>query len=159
MNARSKVIPFSKIKGLCERLRRRGKKLVFTNGTFDILHRGHVAYLERAKQLGDILIVGVNSDRSVKSYKGPGRPLNPEGDRARVLAALGCVDYAVIFSEPTPHRLILEARPHILAKGADWKKNAIVGAKEVESWRGKVCRIRLVPGRSTTRLIQKLKSL
>ncbi len=136
----------------------KGKTIVFTNGTFDILHLGHVTYLKKAKALGDVLIVGVNSDLSVKSYKTPDRPINPEKDRMAVLAALECVDYVVLFKEPTPIRLILEIKPAVLVKGADWKKNQIAGAAEVESWNGKVKLIPLVSGRSTTQVIQKMRN-
>ncbi|MFA6600760.1 MAG: D-glycero-beta-D-manno-heptose 1-phosphate adenylyltransferase [Candidatus Omnitrophota bacterium] len=158
MNAssRSKIIAEKSIQKLFRRLRRAGKKIVFTNGTFDLIHTGHVEYLEAARSAGDLLVVGVNSDRSVKSYKDPSRPLNPLRDRMRVLAALGCVDFVTPFDTPTPLALILKVRPHVLAKGADWKKSQIVGAREVESWGGKVRRIRLVPGRSTTRLVNLL---
>jgi len=152
-----KIVPQSTLATLAKRLKSRGKKIVFTNGTFDILHRGHIEYLEKAKALGNVLVVGVNTDRSVKSYKSPDRPVNHEKDRIRVLTALECVDYATLFNDPTPTRLILKVRPHVLVKGADWKKNQIAGAKEVRSWGGKVKRIRLVPGRSTTALIKKLK--
>lgn len=157
-SARKKIIPFSKLASLSRKLRSQKKKIVFTNGTFDILHLGHVTYLEKAKSFGDVLIVGVNSDASVKSYKSPDRPINPEKDRMSVLAALSCVDYVVLFSEPTPIRLILASRPNILAKGADWKKSQIAGAREVESWGGKVKRVTLVPGRSTTKIIDKMRS-
>lgn len=132
----NKIIPQSKLPSLIRRLRSKRKKIVFTNGTFDILHFGHVTYLEKAKKIGDILIVGVNSDRSVKSYKGPDRPLNHEHDRLRVLASLSCVDYVVLFHDPTPLGLIRKIRPHLLVKGADWKKNQIVGSRDVESWGG-----------------------
>lgn len=151
-----KIVSAGKLSTLAAKLRRQGKKIVFTNGTFDILHAGHVRYLKAAKSAGDILIVGVNSDASVKSYKGPDRPLNPEKDRLEVLTALACVDYAALFSEPTPLKLILKIRPHLLAKGADWNKSDIAGAKEVESWGGSVKRIRLVKGRSTTNVIEKV---
>ncbi len=130
---------------------------MFTNGTFDILHRGHVEYLEKARRAGDVLIVGVNTDRSVKSYKSPDRPINPQNDRIRVLTALACVDYAILFGDPTPLALINSIRPHVLVKGADWKKSQIVGAREVESWGGKVKRIPLTKGRSTTRIINKMR--
>ena len=152
-----KVIPPSSLKSLASRLRQRGQKIVFTNGTFDILHLGHVTYLQKAKTFGDVLIVGVNSDASVKSYKTPDRPINPQQDRMEVLAALECVDYVVLFTEPTPLNLILAARPHVLVKGADWKKSQIAGAKEVESWGGKVKLVSLVPGRSTTSVINKMR--
>ncbi len=154
----SKIISPSSASRLARRLRAQGKTIVFTNGTFDLLHVGHVASLEKAKRLGDVLMVGVNSDRSVKTYKGPDRPINPEKDRLRVLAGLTAVDYAVLFSESTPLNLILKIRPHILVKGSDWKKAQIAGAREVESWGGSVKRIRLEPGRSTTRLIMSLRA-
>lgn len=131
---------------------------MFTNGCFDILHAGHVTYLEKAKRLGDILIVGLNSDSSVRRIKGPARPVTPEGDRARVIAALEAVDYVTLFSEDTPLTLIRELCPDILVKGADWKKDQIVGAKEVRSWGGKVKQIPLVPGRSTSAIIKKMKT-
>ena len=137
---------------------KKGKKVVFTNGCFDILHAGHVTYLEKAKKLGDILVVGVNSDASVKRIKGPKRPVNPEGDRLKVIAGLEAVDYVTLFHEDTPLDLIQEIRPNVLVKGADWKKEKIVGGKEVESWGGKVKQVPLVPGRSTTRIIKKMKS-
>ena len=137
----------------------RKRKLVFTNGTFDILHAGHVSYLEKARRLGAALIVAVNSDKSVKKYKGPGRPLNPLADRLRVLAALECVDYVVAFGDETPLKVIKRVRPRILVKGGDWKKNQIVGAREVESWGGRVVRMPVLTGRSSTRLIEALKRL
>ncbi len=157
MNPSKKILKFSALSRLSQKLRKAGRKIVFTNGTFDLLHLGHVTYLEKAKCMGDLLVVGVNTDRSVRSYKGPGRPLNHEQDRLRVLAALECVDYVVLFDEPTPIRLIKALRPHVLAKGADWKVSQIAGAKEVMGWGGGVARIRLVPGRSTTRLLKLLK--
>ena len=151
-----KIIARSILPDLAQKLRAARKKIVFTNGTFDILHLGHVTYLQKAKACGDILIIGINSDKSVKSYKGPDRPVNPERDRMGVLAALECVDYVVLFSEPTPLNLIMLSRPNVLVKGADWKKADIVGAKEVESWGGKVKRISFVAGRSTTNIINKM---
>ena len=156
---RSKILSQANLTRLCRRLRSQGKKVVFTNGTFDLLHLGHVTYLQKAKKHGDVLVVGVNTDRSVKSYKGPKRPLNPEKDRIRVLAALKCVDYAALFSDPTPLNLIKKVKPHVLVKGADWKKSQIAGAKEVESWGGKVKRIALVPNRSTTRILKLLRAV
>lgn len=152
-----KIIPRSSLKALASQLRTRGKKIVFTNGTFDILHLGHVTYLEKAKTFGDILIVGVNSDASVRSYKTPDRPINPEKDRMAVLAALECVDYVVLFTEPTPLNLIVSSKPHVLVKGADWKKSQIAGAAEVKSWGGKVKLVSLVSGRSTTNVINKMR--
>ncbi|MBI3316971.1 MAG: D-glycero-beta-D-manno-heptose 1-phosphate adenylyltransferase [Candidatus Omnitrophica bacterium] len=153
-----KIQSLPRLKSLLRLLKKSGKKVVFTNGTFDILHLGHVTYLEKAKSAGDILVIGVNSDRSVKTYKSPQRPLNPEKDRLRVLAALGCVDYVTLFEEPTPLEVIQELRPDILVKGADWKKREIAGAADVESWGGRVLRIPLVSGRSSTRMIEMLNT-
>lgn len=135
-----------------------GKRIIFTNGCFDILHAGHVSYLEKAKQMGDVLVVGLNSDASARRIKGPGRPVNREKDRARVLAALEAVDYVTLFSEDTPLGLIKELRPHVLVKGADWKKGQIAGAREVESWGGKVRRVSLVRGKSTSGILRKIKA-
>ncbi len=156
---RSKILSLRQLAGLRSRAARSRKKIVFTNGTFDILHRGHVSYLEKARAAGDLLVVGVNSDSSVRAYKGPGRPVNPEADRLFVLAALQCVDYVVLFSDPTPLKLILKVKPDVLAKGADWKLKDIVGAKEVMGWGGSVKRIQFVKGRSSTRVINKLAEL
>ncbi|MBI3306799.1 MAG: D-glycero-beta-D-manno-heptose 1-phosphate adenylyltransferase [Candidatus Omnitrophica bacterium] len=158
LNLKRKIIRRSQIQELVRRLRNTRKRIVFTNGTFDFIHLGHIRYLAQAKSFGDVLIVGVNTNASVRSYKGPNRPINPEGDRIQVLSALECVDFAVLFSEPSPLKLILEIRPHVLVKGSDWKKNQIAGAREVESWGGKVKRIKLVPGRSTTKLIEGIKA-
>ncbi len=157
MSLKDKIFSHAKLTKRLRSLRRKGQKIAFTNGTFDLLHLGHVTYLEKAKQSADILVVGVNSDRSVKSYKDPSRPLNPELDRMKILAALKCVDYVTLFQEPTPLKLILKLKPDVLVKGADWKKHQIAGAKEVEAWGGQVKRIALVPDRSTTRLIRKLQ--
>ena len=140
------------------RLRRSGKRIVFTNGCFDILHAGHIHYLEQAKRLGDILVVGLNSDRSVRKLKGRGRPVSPEKDRARVLAALSCVDCVSIFGEETPLHLIKIVRPHILVKGADWSVPSIAGGREVKNWGGKVKLIPLLQGRSTSGILKKIKS-
>lgn len=153
---RTKIISARKITRLAAQLKSRGSTVVFTNGSFDVLHVGHVRYLNEARNLGDVLVVGLNSDRSVKSYKGPGRPLNPQAERAEVLSSLGSVDFVVIFNDPTPLKLIKAIRPSYLVKGSDWKKNQIAGAQEVESWGGKVRRIRLVPDRSTTRVLSLL---
>lgn len=153
----NKIFSQSRLSSLLNRLKKSRKKIVFTNGTFDILHLGHVTYLEKAKSHGDILVIGVNTDRSVKRYKSPDRPINPEKDRLRVVAALGCVDYVTLFDEPTPLDLIIKLKPDVLAKGADWKKSKIVGAKEVESWGGKVVRVPLLKERSSTRIIEKMK--
>ena len=145
------------LKRLIGRLKERGKKIVFTNGCFDILHAGHVAYLEKAKKLGDVLILGLNSDLSTRRLKGPGRPVNPQLDRARVLSGLQCVDYICLFNEDTPVKLILAFRPNVLVKGADWSVSSITGAREALSWGGKVVRIPLLKGRSTTNILKKVK--
>lgn len=133
-----------------------GKKIVFTNGCFDILHKGHVAYLNEAKKLGDVLFVGINSDSSVKKLKGPTRPINNENDRKFVLSNLRCVDAVEIFSEETPLDLINLVRPLVLVKGGDWKIDQIVGAKEVQSWGGEVLSLDFVDGYSTTGIIKKI---
>ena len=135
-----------------------GKNIVFTNGCFDILHRGHVTYLNEAKKLGDLLVVGVNSDASVKRLKGPERPINNEMDRAYVLSQLKSVDFTEIFTEDTPLSLILKVKPHILVKGGDWKIEQIVGGKEVIGWGGEVYSLNFVDGYSTTSVIQKISS-
>lgn len=135
---------------------RSGKKVVFTNGCFDLLHVGHVRYLQEARRLGDLLVVGVNSDSSVKKLKGPSRPVQNENDRAEILAALGCVDFSVIFTEDTPARLIEQVRPDFLVKGGDWKIDQIVGAAFVQSYGGTVMSLNFIEGRSTTKIIEKI---
>lgn len=137
-------------------LRARRKKIVFTNGCFDIIHPGHVVYLAAAKKLGDVLVVGLNSDSSVKKIKGNGRPINGERARAIVLSALESVDYICIFGESTPYNLIGRLRPDILVKGGDWKASYIVGSDIVRSYGGAVRTIPLVKGFSTTSVIEKL---
>ena len=154
---RSKIKSFKQIQVLAKKLRRARKKIVFTNGCFDILHLGHVSYLAKAKQFGDALIVGINNDQSVRAIKGRARPINPEKARAGVLAALETVDFIVLFSEETPLRLICAIQPDVLVKGSDWKANAIVGSKEVASWGGRVKRLPLVTGYSTTKTIHKMR--
>jgi len=141
---------------LGRKLRRRKQKIVFTNGVFDIIHRGHVSYLAKAKSFGDCLVVGLNSDRSVRRLKGTGRPLQSQRDRAEILLALRAVDHVVVFGEDTPDKLIRQIRPDILVKGADYKLAEIVGAEFVRSYGGKVRRVRLTPGRSTSKLARKL---
>jgi len=131
--------------------------VVFTNGCFDLLHVGHVRYLSRAKSEGDILVVGLNSDRSVRCLKGPDRPVQTQDDRAEILAALRAVDYVVIFDEPTPIDLITAIRPAVLVKGEDWQETDIVGAKEVKSWGGRIVRASFTAGASTTGLIDRMK--
>lgn len=136
----------------------KNKKIVFTNGCFDLLHVGHIRYLQEARKLGDILVVGVNADASVRRLKGPTRPVQNENDRAEILAALGAVDYTVLFSEDTPLELIQKVKPNILVKGGDWKPEQIVGADFVMSHGGKVMSLQFVEGRSTTKLIEKAKT-
>jgi D-glycero-beta-D-manno-heptose 1-phosphate adenylyltransferase len=138
-------------------VRTRGGTVIFTNGVFDLLHPGHVRYLQDARALGDALIVAVNSDRSVRANKGGDRPINPEYERAEVLLALACVDAAVIFDEDTPHAIISRIEPDILVKGADWGEHDIVGRDVVEARGGRVVRIELSPGYSTTELIRKAR--
>ena len=138
-----------------ERLGEEGRKLVFTNGAFDILHAGHVTYLNFARAQGDALVVGLNSDASVKRYKGDLRPVNPERDRALVLAALECVDYVVVFEEDEPKELIAEILPDVLVKGADWA-HYVSGRDVVEANGGRVVLAGMVEGRSTTNTIQRI---
>jgi len=151
--ARGKLLSRSGALAEVARARRRGERIVFTNGCFDLLHVGHVRSLESARRLGDRLVVGVNGDASVRRQKGPGRPVVPARGRAEVLAALACVDWVVVFPESTPLALILALRPDVLAKGGDWARAAIVGRDEVESWGGRVVRLREVPGVRTTRIL------
>lgn len=142
-----------------EDVRAVGGTVVFTNGVFDLLHPGHVRYLREARALGDALIVAVNSDSSVRANKGPGRPINPERERAEVLLALESVDAAVIFDEETPQAIISAVKPDVLVKGADWGPDDIVGRAVVEAHGGRVVRIELAPGFSTTALIDKVRRL
>jgi D-beta-D-heptose 7-phosphate kinase/D-beta-D-heptose 1-phosphate adenosyltransferase len=138
------------------RLKHEGKKIVFTNGVFDIVHRGHVEYLTKAKALGDVLFVGINTDASVQRLKGPQRPIVSQDDRAFVLAALRVVDYVCLFDEDTPYNLIKAVVPDVLVKGSDWAIDSIVGKDIVEAAGGKVQTIDYVPNRSTTNIIQKI---
>lgn len=138
-------------------LREEGRRVVFTNGVFDLLHPGHVRYLTAARALGDALIVAVNSDRSVRANKGAGRPINPERERAEVLAALACVDAVVVFDEETPHAIVGRIQPDVLVKGADWPADNIVGRDIVEARGGRVERIELAPGFSTTSIIERIQ--
>ncbi len=136
----------------------RQKKIVFTNGVFDLLHVGHVRYLKEARALGDFLLIGVNADASVKRLKGNDRPLQNENDRAEILSSLICVDAVVIFSDDTPEKLIHEVKPNVLVKGGDWKIESIVGASFVQSLGGQVFSLQFVDGKSTTQLIQKART-
>ncbi len=150
------IITDREIDGCIGSHRAQGKRIVFTNGCFDILHAGHVYYLKEARSLGDILIVGLNSDSSIRKIKGDDRPIIPQMDRAELLAALGCVDYVVIFDEPTPLRLIESIKPDVLVKGDDWKEEDIVGRDIVVGSGGKVVRIPLRKGISTTAIIRRI---
>lgn len=143
---------------LAARLRREGKTVVFTNGVFDVLHPGHVRYLQAARAEGDALIVAVNSDRSVRGNKGPGRPVTPERERAEVLAALACVDAVTVFDDPTPATIIAAVQPDVLVKGADWAADAIVGRDVVEAGGGRVVRVTIEPGWSTTAILERIRA-
>ena len=134
-----------------------GKKVVFTNGVFDLLHLGHVTYLKEARKQGDLLVVGLNSDASVKRIKGPLKPLLPLEERAEMLLALDCVDYVTFFEEDDPYNIIKTLKPEVLIKGGDWTIDKIIGADLVQSWGGKVMNIPVVEGRSTTNLIEIVK--
>ncbi len=152
-----KMLGLAEAVARCARWRARGERVVFTNGCFDLLHAGHVGLLEQARQAGDRLVVGLNADSSVRALKGPDRPINPEGDRARVLASLAAVDAVVLFAEATPLELIRALRPDVLVKGADYREDQVVGATEVRSWGGRVALLPLLAGRSTTAAIARLK--
>jgi len=141
-----------------EGLRRRGGTVVFTNGVFDLLHPGHVRYLTEARALGDALIVAVNSDRSVRANKGPGRPINPEDERAELLGSLSCVDAVTIFDEETPHGIVTRIQPDVLVKGADWGADEIVGRDVVEARGGRVVRLKLADGFSSSQLMQRVRT-
>jgi D-beta-D-heptose 7-phosphate kinase/D-beta-D-heptose 1-phosphate adenosyltransferase len=136
-----------------------GRRVVFTNGVFDLLHPGHVRYLQAARAAGDVLVVGLNTDRSVRALKGPERPVIPEAERAEVLAALACVDAVVLFDEDTPERVIRAIEPDVLVKGADWALDAIVGRDLVEARGGRVVRAPVETGYSTTELIRRARAL
>src|SRR5499427_9061920 len=137
--------------------KRNGRRVVFTNGCFDLLHPGHLETLEKARSLGDALVVGVNSDRSVREMKGAGRPILPEQERAEILSALECVDAVVIFDEPTPREIISVLLPDVLVKGGDWASDQIVGREEVEAAGGRVVSIPIVPGYSTTTILKDIR--
>ncbi|MDH5740920.1 MAG: D-glycero-beta-D-manno-heptose 1-phosphate adenylyltransferase [Nitrospira sp.] len=155
----TKILPLDQLLSTLSAERARGKRIVFTNGCFDLMHVGHTRYLQAAKELGDVLIVGVNSDASVRSLdKAPDRPIVPDAQRAEVLAALGCVDYVVIFNESDPLQLITSVLPDILVKGGDWTLDRIVGRDVVEARGGVVKTIPLVPGVSTTGLLRRIRS-
>jgi rfaE bifunctional protein nucleotidyltransferase chain/domain len=155
----SKIKTQSEMKKVVKKEKDKGKKIVFTNGCFDILHKGHVRYLSEAKKLGDYLIVGLNSDRSIRNIKGNNRPLMTEGERAELLAALCFVDGVVIFNEDDPLAIIKYLQPHILVKGADWDEDDIIGAEFIKKIGGKVSRIPLIPNVSTSNIIRRIIDL
>ncbi len=151
-----KIFQREDLKDKVQALKRAGKKIVFTNGCFDFLHIGHVRYLKAARAEGDVLVVGLNSDHSVRKIKGPRRPVVPENERAEVLASLACVDFVTLFDEPDPLVTIRLLMPDVLVKGADWEEDAIVGRDVVEAKGGRVVRIPLTEGASTSRIIEKI---
>lgn len=158
MNVPDKLKSLDEVKALAARARRLGQKVVFTNGCFDLLHRGHVHVLREAKAAGDLLIVGINSDKSVKEIKGTNRPVLPEVDRAELIAAMEMVDYVLLFDEPDPHDAIAALRPDVLVKGGDWSAEKIVGADIVRSEGGRVVVVPYMEGFSTTEIIERIRN-
>jgi len=152
----SKILELQDLIKVVNDLRKSGKKIVFTNGCFDILHVGHVRYLAAARSQGDVLVVGLNSDASVRSIKPENRPIVSQNQRAEVLAGLECVDYITVFNEPDPLKIIKELKPDVLVKGGDWIEAEIIGADIVKANGGKVVRVRVVPEISTSRIIQRI---
>src|SRR5262245_24046405 len=152
----SKIESLESMAERARNLRQSGKKVVFTNGCYDILHPGHIELLSKARGLGDVLVVAINTDDSVRRLKGPGRPIFDEAERAELLGALEMVDFVCTFSEDTPLEAILKIRPDVLVKGADWGMDGIVGRAEVESWGGKVVAVPLVGGKSTTGIVERV---
>ncbi len=151
---KNKIKTKEELHRIVEELKKRGKRIVFTNGCFDLLHLGHIRYLEKARGLGDLLVVGVNSDRSVQALKGPKRPILPEEERAEILSSLGSIDFVTVFDELTPLELISSLLPHVLVKGGDWTKANIVGKEVVERTGGEVVLLPFVEGSSTSSLIE-----
>ena len=151
---REKIKTKEDLHRIVEDLKKKGKRIVFTNGCFDLIHIGHIRYLEKAKTLGDILVVGMNSDRSVQTLKGPKRPILPQEERAEILSGLGCVDYITVFDEQTPLELISSLQPHTLVKGGDWTKETTVGKEVVERSGGEVVILPFEEGSSTSNLIE-----
>lgn len=156
---REKIVPFIECAALVADLRQRGRRVVLTNGCFDILHVGHVRYLAAARALGDALLVAINSDRAVRELKGTGRPVVNEQERAEMLAALAAVDYVTIFDEISPRALIAAARPDVLVKGGDYALDEIHGREEVEAAGGRVVALPFVEGASTTSIIERVRAL
>ncbi|MDP9338307.1 MAG: D-glycero-beta-D-manno-heptose 1-phosphate adenylyltransferase [Acidobacteriota bacterium] len=155
----SRILSLLEAASLYDRKHRGGQRLVFTNGCFDLLHPGHIQTLEASRALGDALIVGLNSDASVRQLKGEGRPILPENERAELLAALDCVDAVVIYNEPTPRETIAALLPDVLVKGGDWPGDQIIGREEVESAGGQVLSIPVIPSYSTTAILQSIRNL
>lgn len=155
---RSKLKSLSEVAEIAAQARQKGQSVVFTNGCFDLLHRGHVHILREARASGDLLIVGINSDTSVRSIKGPLRPILPQTDRIELIAAMEMVDYVVLFDEPDPYRVIAAIKPNVLAKGGDWSAEKIVGADIVEQNGGRVAVIPYLPGFSTTEIIERIRN-
>ena len=155
LNKSERVLNQNTLEQVVQDYKKQNKKIVFTNGCFDLLHIGHVTYLEEAKKLGDVLVVGINTDASVKKLKGPNRPIQNENDRCSILAALKAVDHTVLFSEETPINLIKTVKPDVLVKGGDWKIEQIVGSDFVMSYGGQVKSLNFVDGKSTTSIIEK----
>lgn len=152
----AEIIPIGKIDAVCSRLKKDSKVIIFTNGCFDIVHAGHIDYMNKAKKLGDILIVGVNSDNSVRRIKGDTRPIVDLDNRLRLLQGLSVIDYLCVFDDDTPLELIKKVRPDILVKGEDWKDKGVVGEDFVKTYGGRVELIRLLPGISTSIIIEKI---
>ncbi len=156
-STKKKVQSLIKLKKTLAADRRRGRRIVFTNGCFDIVHIGHLRYLERARKMGDRLVVGINSDASVRLLKGPPRPIQTQAERAELLAGFSCVDYVTVFNEQDPLRIISNIRPNVLVKGSDWGRNDIIGRDVVEAAGGVVRRVPLIKGHSTSRLVNKIR--
>jgi D-beta-D-heptose 7-phosphate kinase/D-beta-D-heptose 1-phosphate adenosyltransferase len=144
---------------LIRTMKQQGKRIVFTNGCFDIIHRGHIEMLQKARTLGDSLVVGLNSDNSVRELKGAHRPIQSQGDRSAILDSIECIDFVIIFEELTPLKIIIELQPDILVKGGDYNFDNIVGTKEMEEWNGKVEVIPLIKTKGTSEIIRKIQSL
>jgi D-beta-D-heptose 7-phosphate kinase/D-beta-D-heptose 1-phosphate adenosyltransferase len=154
-----KILVRKDLKAKIDAAKKAGNIIIFTNGCFDIIHAGHTHYLAKAKSLGDLLVVAVNSDASVRRIKGEKRPLVPEDERAEVIAALGCVDFVVIFDEPDPQALVDLLRPDVLVKGGDWREEDVIGRESVASWGGKVVIIPHKKGLSTTNIVERIKAV
>lgn len=152
----NKIMTIHELRPLLDILRSAGRKIVFTNGCFDLIHTGHIRYLEKARSFGDVLIVAVNSDASVRGIKGDKRPINTEAERMETLAALCSVDYVVLFNEPDPHRIIAELQPDVLVKGGDWPIEQIIGRDIVEARGGRAVSVGYIEGASTTGIIEKI---